>query len=206
MIVNPDIERYMYGLLPPRDPVLAEMEQAAERRGIPIVGPAVASLLAQLVRISGARRIFELGSAIGYSTIWLARAAGPDSEVHYSDFSPGNAEEARGYFERVGVASRIRIHVGDALAALASVPGEFDLIFNDVDKKGYPAVLDAIAGRLKPGGLLLADNVLRRGEVLAPHDKAAHAVVEFNAKLFNSSDFFSSIVPLRDGLSISVRL
>ncbi|MGA2330002.1 MAG: O-methyltransferase [Bryobacteraceae bacterium] len=206
MIVNPDIERYIYGLVPPRDPLLAEMEQEAERRGIPIVGPAVANLLAQLVRISGARRIFELGSAIGYSTIWLARAAGPDAEVHYSDFSPANAEEARGYFERAGIASRICIHVGDALDALASVPGEFDLIFNDVDKEGYPAVLDAVTARLKPGGLLLADNVLRRGEVLDPRDQRAQAVAEFNAKLFNSSDFWTSIVPLRDGVSISVRL
>ena len=205
MIVNPDIERYMYGLLPPRDPVLAEMEREAERRGIPIVGPAVANLLAQLVRISGARRIFELGSAIGYSTIWLARAAGPNAEIHYSDFSPHNAEEARGYFERAGVASCIHIHVGDALAALASVPGDFDLIFNDVGKEDYPAVLEAVAGRLKPGGLLLADNVLRRGEVVDPQDKAARAVVEFNANLFNSSDFWSSIVPFRDGVSISVR-
>jgi predicted O-methyltransferase YrrM len=206
MIVNSDIERYIYGLLPPRDPLLAEMEREAERRGIPIVGPAVANLLAQLVRISGARRIFELGSAIGYSTIWLARAAGPEAEVHYSDFSPSSAEEARGYFERAGVASCIRIHVGDALLALASVPGEFDLIFNDVEKEGYPAVLEAVAARLRPGGLLLADNVLRRGEVIHPRDKAARAVVEFNAKLFNSSDFWSSIAPLRDGLSISVRL
>ena len=206
MIVNPEIESYIYGLLPPRDALLAEMEQQAERRNIPIVGPAAANLLAQLVRLSGARRIFELGSAIGYSTIWLARAAGPNAEVHYTDLSPANAEEARGYFERAGLAARIHIHVGDALGSLASVPGQFDLIFNDVDKTGYPAVLDAVPSRLKAGGLLVADNVLRRGEVINPTDASARAVVEFNRKLFSSGDFWSSIVPLRDGLSISLRL
>ena len=102
MILNPEIERYMNGLLPPRDAVLAEMEQVAERRKIPIIGPAVARVLAQLVMISGAKRIFELGSAIGYSTIWLARAAGPGAEVHYTDGSAENANEARGYIERAG--------------------------------------------------------------------------------------------------------
>jgi predicted O-methyltransferase YrrM len=205
MIVNPEIESYIYGLLPPRDALLAEMEQQAERRGIPIVGPAAANLLAQLVRLSGARRIFELGSAIGYSTIWLARAAGPNAEVHYTDSSPANAEEARGYFERAGLTARIHIHVGDALGSLASVPGQFDVIFNDIDKTGYPAVLDAVPARLKTGGLLVADNVLRRGEVTNPTDASARAVVEFNRKLFSSNDFWSSIVPLRDGLSISLR-
>ena len=97
----------------------AEMEAEARSRNIPIVGPAVGSLLAALVRLSGARRIFELGSAIGYSTIWLARAAGPGAEVHYSDGSEANARQATGYFERAGVADRITIHVGDALASFA---------------------------------------------------------------------------------------
>lgn len=206
MIVDPNVERYIYGLLPPSQAVLAEMEREAARRSIPIVGPAVAALLAQLVRISGARRIFELGSAIGYSTIWLAGAAGPDAEVHYTDSSTKNADEARGYFERAGVASRIRIHVGDALEALAGVPGEFDLIFNDVDKQGYLAVLDAVPARLKPGGLLVSDNVLLQGTVVNPQDARALTVAEFNTKLFKSSEFWSSIVPLRDGVSISVRL
>jgi len=124
MIVNPDIERYVYGLLPPRDPVLAEMEREAERRGIPIVGPGGRQSSAQLVRISGARRIFELGSAIGYSTIWLP---GPPDRIPRSTtrFQPRQRRRGARVLRAVGVASRIRIHVGDALAALASVPGEF---------------------------------------------------------------------------------
>jgi predicted O-methyltransferase YrrM len=205
MITNPEIERYVLDLLPPRDEVLAEMEDHARRNGIPIVGPAVATLLAQLVRISGARRIFELGSAIGYSTVWLARAAGPDAEVHYSDGSVANAALARGWFARAGVADRIEVHVGDALEALASVSGEFDLIFNDVDKEGYPAVLEAAPSRLRQGGLFITDNTLWHARVLDPADQTSQAVVEFNRRLFASPDFFSSIVPIRDGITIAVR-
>jgi predicted O-methyltransferase YrrM len=206
MIVNPEIERYLHGLLPARDAVLAEMEAVAGRRKIPIVGPAVARVLAQLVMISGAKRIFELGSAIGYSTIWLARAAGPGAEVHYTDGSAENAREARGYIERAGVASAIHVHVGDALTVLSQTSGQFDFIFNDVDKEGYPAVLEAVASRLKPGGLFATDNTLWYERVLNPREFADHAVVEFNRKLYESAQFFTTLLPIRDGLSVAVRI
>ncbi len=206
MIVNPEIENYILGLLPPRDAVLAEMEARAAAERIPIIGPAVAGLLAQLVHISGARRIFELGSAIGYSTIWLARAAGEGSEIHYSDSSPENARQARAYFERAGVAGRIQVHVSDALAALRETPGEFDLIFNDVDKEGYPGVLEAVPSRLRVGGLFLTDNVLWHARVLNPPDETSRAVVEFNHGLFSRNDFSSCLIPIRDGVTIARKL
>ena len=206
MIINPEIERYMDGLLPPRDEVLAEMERAAARRKIPIIGPAVGRVLAQLVMISRARRIFELGSAIGYSTIWLARAAGPDAEVHYSDASEKNAREARGYFERAGVASAIHVHVGDALSILRETPGNFDFIFNDVDKEGYLSVLETVPSRLKPGGIFVTDNTLWHERVLMPKEPSDKAVVEFNRKLYGSARFFTTLLPIRDGLSVGVRL
>ncbi|MBI1788465.1 MAG: O-methyltransferase [Acidobacteria bacterium] len=205
MIVHPDIERYLDSLLPPRDAALAEMEALAARRQIPIIGPATARLLAALVRISGAKRIFELGSAIGYSTLWLAQAAGEGAEVHYSDGSADNARVARGFFERAGVASRLHIHVGDALEALAATPGVFDLIFNDVDKEGYLAVLEAVPSRLRKGGLFLTDNTLWHARVLDPREEADHAVVEFNRRLYASPDFFTALVPIRDGVSVSLR-
>jgi caffeoyl-CoA O-methyltransferase len=206
MITDPKIEQYMYGLLPQRDAVLAEIEAYAAEKDIPVVGPAVARLLSVLVMTSGAKRIFELGSAIGYSTIWLARAAGPDAEIHYSDGSQPNADRARGYFERTGVASRIHMHVGDALTALASVPGEFDMIFNDVDKDGYPAVLEAVPSRIRKGGLLITDNTLWHGRVLDPKEATDKAVCLFNERLFESPHFFASQVPIRDGVSIAVRV
>ncbi len=205
-ITSPDIERYMHGLLPARDAVLSEMESEAVRRGIPIVGPAVGRLLAQYVIITGAKRIFELGSAIGYSTIWMARAAGPSAEVHYSDASEANALEARSYIERAGVGGTVELHVGDALAALARTTGDFDIIFNDVDKEGYLAVLEAAPARLRTGGLLLTDNTLWHERVLAPTNQADRAVVEFNRRLSASKEFFTTLIPLRDGVSVAVKL
>lgn len=203
MIVNPEIERYIESLLPERDDVLREMEEYAAQHKVPIIGPAVATMLAGLLRLTGARRIFELGSAIGYSTIWLARAAGEGAEVHYSDGSSANAERARGYFKRAGVEERITIHVGDALGALAAVEGEFDFIFNDVDKEGYPAVLDVAPGRLKVGGLFLTDNTLWHSRVLEPRREEDFGVVEFNRKIFSRQDLDVWMSPLRDGVTVA---
>lgn len=206
MITDPKIERYIYDLLPARDAVLTQIEQYAEKEEIPIVGPAVGGLLAALVTMIKARRIFELGSAIGYSTIWLARAAGPEAEVHYSDGSLQRAERARSYFARSGLADRIHVHVGDALTALAQTAGEFDLIFNDVDKEGYPAVLDAVPARIRRGGLFVTDNTLWHARVLEPREQSDHAVILFNQRLFASQLFQTTLVPLRDGVSVAVRL
>lgn len=207
MIVNPAIEQYIADLLPARDPILAEMEAYAAANKVPIVGPGCATLLAQLVSITKAKRIFELGSAIGYSTLWIARAAGPDAEIHYSDGDPANAARAKAYFERAGVADRISIHTGDALAALAATPGEFDFIFNDVDKEGYPDVLDVVAGRLKPGALFVTDNTLWHARILSPdQDEITQAVDTFNRRLFADPAFWSGMIPLRDGMSVAIRL
>ncbi|MBM3786899.1 MAG: O-methyltransferase [Acidobacteria bacterium] len=205
MIVNPSIEQYISDLLPARDPVLAEMEAYAFANRVPIVGPGCATILAQLVILTRARRIFELGSAIGYSTLWMARAAGEGAEIHYSDGDPGNAARAQEYFLRAGVARRIRIHTGDALAALAGTPGEFDLIFNDVDKEGYPAVLDAAPSRLRSGGVLVTDNTLWHARVLNPQDETTEAVDQFNRRIFANRDFFTSLIPLRDGLTVAIK-
>ena len=196
----------MRDLLPLRDEILAEMEAYADEHKIPIIGPAVGRFLAALVLMTHAKRIFELGSAIGYSTVWLARAAGEQAEVHYSDGSTANAERAQGYFERAGIAGRIHIHVGDALTSLASVPGAFDVVFNDVDKDGYPAVLDAVPDRIKPGGLFVTDNTLWHGSVLAPQEATDVGVCLFNERLFASPHFFVTQLPIRDGVSVAVRL
>ncbi len=202
-IVSSAVERYIYSILPARDAVLAEMERYARRRDIPIVGPAVGRLLALLVEISGAKRIFEMGSAIGYSTIWLARAAGRGGQVHYTDGSPDNARRALAYFRRAGVASRIHILVGDAVALIDSVPGKFDLIFNDVDKHQYPAVFRKALPRLRRGGLLVADNTLWSGRVaLKATDQATRGIQEFNRLIYSSRELLPVIIPLRDGVAV----
>lgn len=202
------VEEYLYGLLPASGPVLAEMERYAAQHGVPIIGPAVARLLALLVRVSGAKRIFELGSAIGYSTVWLARAAGPGGRVFYTDGDPEKAKRALAYFKRAGVADRITIQVGDALTMLARTPGKFDLIFNDVDKRGYPEVFRAAVRRMRRGGLLIADNVLWSGRAARPAargDGDTRGIQEFNRLLYSSRELEPVIVPLRDGVAVARR-
>jgi predicted O-methyltransferase YrrM len=204
---DPKVDEYMYDLLPARDEVLREMEAQAKQRKIPIVGPAVARLLYQLAQIAGAKRIFEMGSAIGYSTIWWARAVGDDGRVIYTDGDPKKAQEARGYFERAGVGQRIEIKTGDALEILSEQkPESLDIIFNDVDKEDYPRVFRLAAPRLKRGGLFIADNVLWSGRVAAPKEASDKAIVEFNRLLYASKEFFTTIVPLRDGVAIARKL
>ncbi len=205
-IVASDVERYLYSLLPKRDRVLAEMERYSQHHMVPIVGPAVGRLL-YLLKMSGARRIFEMGSAIGYSTIWLARAAGAGAEVYYTDGDPENARRAARYFDRAGVADQIRIKVGRAQDLLRSTRGKFDLIFNDVDKEGYPEAFAAALPKLKKGGLPVCDNVIWHGRVarLRRLDAPTRGVLEWNRLIYSSPELTSAIIPLRDGVSVSLR-
>jgi predicted O-methyltransferase YrrM len=201
------VEDYLYSLLPPRDEVLAEMEAAAAKRDIPIVGPAVARVLHQLALILGAKNIFEMGSAIGYSTIWWARAVGETGRVIYTDGSRKNANEARGYFERGGVAGRINIKVGDALELLSEQKQEFDIIFCDVDKEDYPRAFRVALPRVRKGGLFIADNALWSGKVTQkiPSEASTKGIIEFNHLIYSSPEFFTTILPIRDGLAVAVK-
>jgi predicted O-methyltransferase YrrM len=204
-ITDPTVEEYIYKILPKRDAVLTEMERYAKRHSVPIVGPAVGRLLALLVQLSGARRIFELGSAIGYSTIWLARAAGPGAEVFYSDGDPAKAGLANDYFTRAGVADRVHVRVGDALTLLDTTPGEFDVIFNDVDKHQYPEVFHKAVKRVKSGGLFITDNTLWSGRVARKaksSDRNTRAIQQFNKLAYSSEDLYPVLVPLRDGVLV----
>src|SRR3954467_15530841 len=179
------------------------------QRNIPIVGPAVARLLYLLAQVSGAKRIFEAGSAIGYSTIWWALAMGESGRVISTDGNPKNADEARGYFDKAGVSRRIDVRVGDALEILSEEkPGSFDIIFNDVDKEDYPRVLKLAVPRLKPGRLFITDNVLWSGRVADAKNSepTTKAIREFNRLLYGSKELFASIIPLRDGVAVARKL
>jgi caffeoyl-CoA O-methyltransferase len=206
-ITEPAVDQYMLSILPARDAVLQEMEAQALQRDIPIVGPAVGRVLFQYARLINAKKVFELGSAIGYSTLWFAKAVGDDGEVFYTDGDPKNAAEASGYFRRAGVAERIHVGVGDALEQLALRQREFDIIFNDVDKEFYPRVLDLAPNHLRRGGLFITDNVLWSGRVAQENaqDENARAIQEFNQRLYSMKDFFTTILPLRDGLAVAVK-
>lgn len=207
-ITSEPVEQYLYSLLPPRDEVLAAMEAEAAKRDIPIVGPLVGRVLHQLALTQGAKTVFELGSAIGYSTIWWARAVGDDGKVIYTDGDRKNADEARGYFDRAGVAGRITVKVGDALELLSEQKQAFDIIFCDVDKEDYPRALRLAIPRLRKGGLLIADNVLWSGKVAQkkPPDASTKAIQEFNRLLYNSPELFTTILPIRDGIAVATKL
>jgi len=203
-IVASTVEQYMHNLLPPRSAVLTEMEQQASQRDIPIVGPAVARVLYQYAKLIRAKRVFELGSAIGYSTIWWAHAVGEGGEVHYTDGDRNKAAEARKYFEREGVQERITIHVGDALEVLSEQKEEFDIIFNDVDKEDYPRVLHLLPNRIRKGGLFITDNVLWSGRVTDANetDEDTQAIRDLNADLANDERVDIAMVPIADGLTL----
>jgi len=200
------VDDYLYSMLPERDPVLAEMEDYATAHKIPIVGPAVARVLQQLAIMINARTVFELGSAIGYSTIWWAQAVGDNGRVIYTDGDSKNAERARGYFTRARVSSRITLHTGDALEFLSEQKQEFDIIFNDVDKEDYPRVLRLVAPRLRKGGLFITDNALWSGRVAEKNpDARTKAILEFNRKLYDAPEFYTTILPIRDGLAVALK-
>jgi len=202
-----EVEDYVYNLLPPRDLVLAEMESEAAKNNVPIVGPAVGRVLEQLALIADARTVFELGSAIGYSTIWWARAVGEGGRVYYTDSDRKNADRARHYFDQAGVADRITILTGDALELLSEEKQQFDIIFNDVDKEDYPRVLRLAVPRLRRGGLFVTDNVLWSGRVAqnTPPDASTKAIQEFNRLLYQTPELMTTILPLRDGVAVALK-
>lgn len=204
-----DIDEYLYKLLPARDEVITEMEKYAAENRIPIIGPAVARMLALFVHVSEAKRIFEMGSAIGYSTIWLARAAGQKGRVIYTDGDPEKARRARDYFRRAGVAKRIEIRVGNAQELVKKAPGTFDLIFNDVDKHQYPDALHAALPKLRSGGLFITDNTLWSGKAARPaaaDDADTRGVQEFNRLVYSSKKLYPVLIPLRDGVTVCQKL
>jgi len=203
------VDKYIYDLLPERDAVVKEMEAYAEEHRVPIIGPAVARLLTLLVQVSGATRIFEMGSAIGYSTIWLARAAGTKAKVFYTDGNPENARRAQEHFRKAGVAKRINVQVGDALELVKKTPGKFDFIFNDINKHQYPDALRAALPKLQRGGLFVTDNTLWSGKAAQPagaEDRDTRGVQEFNRLVYASKELFPVLIPLRDGVTVCRKL
>lgn len=205
-ITHGGVEDYLYAILPERDATLRDMEAEAAARNIPIVGPAVGRLLYQMAGMIKARTVFEMGSAIGYSTIWWARAVGEGGRVIYTDGSRKNADEAKRNLERAGVLDRVTIKVGDALEILSEQKEPFDIVFNDVDKADYPRAFRAAAKHVRKGGLFVTDNVLWSGKVGQPEDKAdgeTKAILEFNRLLYASPEFMTTIIPLRDGVAVA---
>ncbi len=201
------VDRYLTRVLPQRSATLAKMETLAERLDFPIIGPQVGRLLFQYARLTGARRIFELGSGFGYSAFWFSLALGRAAEIHLTDFDEENLEKARSFFGSGKLKSRLYYHAGDALRSLARTPGSFDIILNDINKENYPRVARTVPKRLRKGGLLISDNMFKSGKIFGhARDKATLGVRQYTKIVYGSSKLWTTIIPLRDGVAVSLKL
>ncbi len=208
-IVDPRIMEYLRRLYDDGDPVRKEMEALAEKRRFPIVGPLVGRHLELLTRSIGAQRVFELGSGYGYSALHFARAVGEGGVVHCTELDEENVRLAQGFLLRAGVWERVTYHREEATAALRRVGGTWDIVYNDIDKDGYPATVDLAHAHLRPGGLFITDNVLWSGRVLDGEDDgspATRGVKEFTRRLLAHRGFLTAIDPTRDGVAVALRL
>ena len=212
LIVPDAVEQYLAGLNQLADPVLRELERVGKEQKLPLIDAEVGALLRVLATTIRAARILEIGTAIGYSGIWLAGALPPNGMLLTMEVKPERAQVARDNFVRAGLAERVSVIVGDAQRMLAKVSGPFDLIFQDGDKPQYLTQLDRLVELLRPGGLLVTDNVLWAGDVVpgfgtaSKHQAAdTRAIVEYNERINHHPQLMTVIVPLRDGVAISVK-
>jgi predicted O-methyltransferase YrrM len=174
----------------------------------------VGVVLEILARGIGARRVFELGSGYGYSGYWFARAVGPDGELHLTDGDPENERKAQDYLGRANLLGPVTFHVGDAVTALNSTEGDFDILYCDIDKHGYPEAWRASRERIRVGGLFICDNTLWSGRVTGEVDDEGQrrrpqwteAIKEMNDAAFADPEYLSTILPIRDGVLVALRL
>ena len=211
-IVPEPVEQYLAGLNRVPDPVLQDIAREGRDANLPLIDAEVGALLRVLATAVNATRILEIGTAIGYSGIWLAGALPRGGMLLTMEAEPERARQARENFARAGLTDRASVIVGDAGLTVAKVSGPFDLIFQDGDKRQYGPMLDRLVSLLRPGGLLVTDNVLRSGEVVPgfvprPQQDAGEtqAIVDYNLRLSAHQALMTSIVPLRDGVAISVK-
>ena len=206
-ITNPRINEYIRSMSNSTDDVLKEMEKYAAENDFPIIGPMVGPFLRQLAVITKARNILELGSGYGYSAYWFAGGIADDGRIICTDNDQGNRKRALEYLMRGGFEKKIDFRVGDALEIASELDGPFDIILNDIDKQDYPRAFDIAFRLLRPGGIFITDNVLWSGRILSGEpDETTSRIQEFNRKLFNSRSIISSIIPIRDGLGLAVKL
>jgi predicted O-methyltransferase YrrM len=203
-----EVSTYLESLVPARHPELLAMERDARKEDFPIIGPIVGHLCYQVARMIGARRVFELGSGFGYSTAFFARAVEENGGgvVHHVVWDEGLSTRARTHLAALGH-NNVTYHVGEAIDTLRNEAGPFDLIFNDIDKHAYPASLPVIEAKLRPGGVLIVDNMLWSGRIFDPRDTTADTtgVRELTRMLTSSPHWTTSIIPIRDGVVIAVR-
>jgi predicted O-methyltransferase YrrM len=209
-------QEYIASLVPPREPEMQKMEKYAEENDFPIIGPACGYFCYQLARMIQARSVFELGSGYGYSTAWFAKAVketcaeqgrSDGGVVHHTVWEEELSKRAAGYLSRLGSVDVVQFHVGEAVESLRQTEGPFDIIFNDIDKEAYPDSLPVVKEKLRPGGLLIIDNMLWHGQTLDPHDHedSTEAIRRFTRDITTDPDWIVSLVPMRDGMIVACK-
>jgi predicted O-methyltransferase YrrM len=208
-ILDPELDTYLANFQKSKDPVLQEMEARAAASRFPIIGPLVGRLCQQVAQGISARDIFEMGSGFGYSTWWFAQAVGEGGRVVHTDGDPKKSSEAKQWLDKAGLGTRVLYEVGDACEVIKKYPGPFDIVFIDIDKHGYPEALELARSRVRVGGYIICDNVLWSRKVLQPPSKQdvdTRGVVRFNKEAFAAPDLLTTIVPLRDGVALALKV
>ena len=203
------VQDYLTSLVPPREPELQKMEEYAEKNNFPIIGPACGYYCYQLARMINAKSIFELGSGYGYSTAWFAKALKENGGgvVHHTVWDADLSERAQRHLSALGSADVVRFHLAEAVATLQKTEGPFDIIFNDIDKEGYPDSLPIIKEKLRHGGLLIIDNMIWHGQILDSndHEKSTDAIRRFTRDITTDLEWIVSLIPARDGMIVAYK-
>jgi len=202
-------QEYLISLVPPREPELQKMEEIAEKDNFPIIGPACGYYCYQLARMIKATSVFELGSGYGYSTAWFAKAVKENGGgvVHHTVWDEDLSKRATGHLSALGSGEVVEFHVAEAVETLRQARGPFDIIFNDIEKQGYPGSLPVIKEKLRRGGILIIDNILWSGRIFDSknHDKSTEAIRRFTRDITTDPDWIVSLAPVRDGMIIAYK-
>jgi predicted O-methyltransferase YrrM len=208
-IVYDQVQEYITSLVPPREPELQKMEEIAEKNDFPIIGAACGYYCYQLARMINAKSVFELGSGYGYSTAWFAKAVKENGGgvVHHTVWDDDLSKRAQRHLSALGSVDVVRFHNAEAVETLRQTPGPFDIIFNDIDKDGYPDSLPVIKEKLRSGGLLIIDNMIWHGQTLDPsdHESTTEAIRRFMRDITTDPDWIVSLAPMRDGMIVAYK-
>ena len=203
------VQDYLTTLVPQREPELQKMEEHAEKHDFPIIGAACGYYCYQLARMLNAKSVFELGSGYGYSTAWFAKAVKENGGgvVHHTVWDDELSKQAKEHLSKLGSADVVKFHNAEAVETLRQTPGPFDIIFNDIDKDGYPDSLPVIKEKLRSGGILIIDNMIWHGQILDPndHEKTTEAIRRFTRDITTDPDWIVSLTPMRDGMIVAYK-
>lgn len=206
-IIHAEINQYIERQYEEKDALLREMEAYGQKARFPFVGPQVGKLLFLLTKLLKAKKIFEMGSGYGYSAYWFAKGMEDSGKVYQTEGSHENSAKAREFFKKGRIETKSEFLVGDGLQLIDQVPGDFDIVFLDLDKEDYPIAFEKASPRIRQGGMLIADNTLWSGKVLDSHpDLETQGIQKFTRMLFSDQRFSSAILPIRDGVALGYKL